>query len=707
MTGKIKDLKFYFQGKSYSRILKSLIPSLAVCFSINTQASVGEIFTFDALTYRVLTESGSSGTVCVCDYAETPVALEIPAVVANNERKYLVTGIDENALSYYQPLESVTIGGNVTTIGENAFLGCSNLQTLMIGKSVESIGDSAFSGCSSLESVTIPDKVAVLGNNVFVFCDSLKTVTLGRSVQAIGEGAFACSGLETITADTKNAAYYTLDGVLLSKDCKTLVQYPAGNTRTVYTLPVTVTVVEKGAFANSSYLEEVILPAALTTIKDKAFYGCDNLKSITVDDGNNYYLSREGVLFDKKQECLVQYPTGSERSSYAIPDSVTEIAQGAFSKCFYLEDIILGRGLTSLESGIFDGCRNLKTITIPVGIRDISADAFAECSRLENIIVDPANPVYSSEEGVLFDKNQTVLIQYPAGNKRDSYVFPSSVRSIGGNAFAGCVWLTDITLDDSLEAIADDAFYGCGALEAFHVSPANSNYSSRDGVLLNKAQTTLLQYPVGNTGSGYTIPDSIISIGANAFRGSFDLESVIFGKNVKSIGSAAFRECVNLRNIIFNNGLESIGAEAFQTCENLRTITIPANVSTIGNYAFAWCKRLTSVYYTGNVPQADSSMYSNTPSTLVSYYSSAYAASWQAVIDVYHSWQGRLTECRDAPAQIAELSYTYSDGILTLTFTGILQESADTRNWTDVTGARDTLKVDTSKGNIKFYRVVD
>ncbi len=707
MTGKIKDLKFYFQGKSYSRILKSLIPSLAVCFSINTQASVGEIFTFDALTYRVLTESGSSGTVCVCDYAETPVALEIPAVVANNERKYLVTEIDENALSYYQALESVTIGGNVTTIGENAFLGCSNLQTLMIGKSVESIGDSAFSGCSSLESVTIPDKVAVLGNNVFAFCDSLKTVTLGRSVQAIGEGAFACSGLETITADTKNAAYYTLDGVLLSKDCKTLVQYPAGNTRTVYTLPVTVTVVEKGAFASSSYLKEVILPAALTTIKDKAFYGCDNLKSITVDDGNNYYLSREGVLFDKKQERLIQYPTGSERSSYVIPDSVTEIAQGAFSKCFYLEDIILGRSLTSLESGIFDGCRNLKTITIPTGIRDISADAFAECSRLENIIVDPANPFYSSEDGVLFDKDQTVLIQYPAGNKRDSYVFPSSVRSIGGNAFAGCVWLTDITLDDSLEAIADDAFYGCGALEAFHVSPANPNYSSRDGVLLNKAQTTLLQYPVGNTGSGYTIPDSIISIGANAFRGSFDLESVIFGKNVKSIGSAAFRECVNLRNIIFNNGLESIGAEAFQTCENLRTITIPANVSTIGNYAFAWCKRLTSVYYTGNVPQADSSMYSNTPSTLVSYYSPAYTASWQAVIDVYHSWQGRLTECSDAPAQIAELSYTYSDGILTLTFTGILQESADTRNWTDVTGARDTLKVDTSKGNIKFYRVVD
>ena len=150
MTGKIRDLKFYFQGKLYSKILKSLIPSLAVCFSISTQASVGEIFTFDALTYRVLTESGSSGTVCVCDYAETPVALEIPAVVANNERKYSVTGIDENALSYYQTLESVTIGGNVTTIGENAFLGCSNLQTLMIGKNVESIGDSAFSGCSSL-----------------------------------------------------------------------------------------------------------------------------------------------------------------------------------------------------------------------------------------------------------------------------------------------------------------------------------------------------------------------------------------------------------------------------------------------------------------------------------------------------------------------------------------------------------------------------
>lgn len=707
MTGKIRDLKFYFQGKSYSKILKSLIPSLAVCFSISTQASVGEIFTFDALTYRVLTESGSSGTVCVCDYADTPVALEIPAVVANSERKYSVTGIAENALSYYQTLESVVIGANVTAIEANAFLGCYNLQTLMIGKNVEAIGDSAFSGCSSLESVTIPDKVTVLGNNVFAFCDSLKTVTLGRSVQTIGEGAFACSGLETITADTKNTAYYTLDGVLLSKDCQTLIQYPAGNTRTVYTLLYTVTVIEKGAFADSACLEEVILPAALTTIKDKAFYGCDNLKSITVDAGNNYYLSKEGVLFDKKQERLIQYPSGIERSSYTIPDSVTEIARGAFSKCFYLENIVLGRGLTSLESGIFDGCRNLKTITIPAGIRDISTDAFEGCSRLENIVVDPANPVYSSEEGVLFDKGQTVLIQYPAGNKRNSYELPSMVRSIRGNAFAGCIWLTDITLDDSLETIADDAFYGCGALEAFHVSPANPNYSTLDGVLLDKARTTLLQYPVGNTRSGYTLPDSVISIGANAFRGSFDLENVIFGQNVKSIGSAAFRECVNLRNIVFNNGLESIGAEAFQSCENLKTITIPANVSTIGNYAFAWCKRLTSVYYTGNVPQADSSMYSNTPSTLVSYYSPAYAASWQTVIDMYHSWQGRLTECGDAPARIAELSYVYADGILTLTFTGILQESVDARSWTDVPNARNTLKVNVSKEDLRFYRAVN
>jgi hypothetical protein len=127
------------------------------------------------------------------------------------------------------------------------------------------------------------------------------------------------------------------------------------------------------------------------------------------------------------------------------------------------------------------------------------------------------------------------------------------------------------------------------------VDASNSVYSSKDGVLFDKRQTTLIRYPVGKVGS-YTIPDS-----------------------VTNIGETAFRNCANLTNIMIPARVTSIGEMAFAACTTLNTVTIPKTVTSIGNYAFCKCTKLTSVYFTGNAPNVHSEPFSSTTNAIIYY----------------------------------------------------------------------------------------
>jgi len=158
----------------------------------------------------------------------------------------------------------------------------------------------------------------------------------------------------------------------------------------------------------------VVIPSTInglpvTRIGDFAFYYCTSLGAITVDALNSVYSSEDGVLFNKSQTLLIQCP-GGKAGSYTIPNSVTNIEDGAFFSC------------TSLAS-----------VTIPNSVTSIGNEAFHYCTSLSAITVDALNSVYSSEDGVLFNKSQTLLIQCPEG-KAGSYTIPNSVTSIGNDA---------------------------------------------------------------------------------------------------------------------------------------------------------------------------------------------------------------------------------------------------------------------------------
>ena len=259
-----------------------------------------------------------------------------------------------------------------------------------------------------------------------------------------------------------------------------------------------------------------------------------------------------------------------------------------------IPSMINGLPVTSIGSWAFWNCTSLTSVTIPASVISIEGDAFSGCTSLSAITVDENNFYYCSVGGVLFNKSQTALIQYPPSKDGSSYTIPNSVTSIGDFAFYFCTSLTSVTIPNSVTSIGDDVFIDCTSLTAIIVDTNNLAYSSVGGVLFNKSQTALIQYPPSKDGSSYTIPNSVTSIGDEAFYRCYTLASVTIPNSVTSIGDYAFYFC-SMTNVTLSTNLTSIGDFAFNACYGLTNVTIPNSVTSIGDQAFHGCDSLISV----------------------------------------------------------------------------------------------------------------
>jgi hypothetical protein len=190
-----------------------------------------------------------------------------------------------------------------------------------------------------------------------------------------------------------------------------------------------------------------------------------------------------------------------------------------------------------------------------------------------------------------------------------SVTIPNSVTSIGDGAFTQCYSLTNVTIGTGVTNIAVLPFWGCTNLSAITVDALNPFFSSVDGVLFNKSQTTLLECPEGKTGS-YAIPNSVTAIEGSAFAGCPSLTSVTIPDSVTAIGDGAFLGCPSLTGVTIPNSVTAIAGSAFAACTSLTSVTMGSGVTSIGAYAFENCGNLTSVYFQGNSPSADSSVFS-------------------------------------------------------------------------------------------------
>jgi hypothetical protein len=233
-----------------------------------------------------------------------------------------------------------------------------------------------------------------------------------------------------------------------------------------------------------------------------------------------------------------------------IEDGVTHIGGNAFYVCNELKSITIPNSVMSIGNAAFAVCNELKSITIPNGVSSIGEWAFRDCNKLTSIDVSEDNSVYSSVDGVLFNKAKDTLIQYPRG-KQDAYTIPNGVTTIIGYlAFLGSP-MTAVTIPISMQSIKDE-FFACSSLTSINVSEDHPSYTSVDGVLFSKAKDTLIFYPRGKQGA-YTIPNGVKTIKQLAFSGSNQLTSVTIPSSITQIGPYAFNKCANLTAIISLN----------------------------------------------------------------------------------------------------------------------------------------------------------
>jgi hypothetical protein len=570
---------------------KSLFLAGAVLF-LGLATSVQAQFTYTT----------NNGAITITGYTGSGGAVTIPNVIDGLP----VTDIGTNAF-YESSVTSVLIPDTVTVVGSEAFENCSDLTNLTLSLGLADIESNAFYNCSSVASVTIPDSVTNIGDEAFYDCN-LTSVTFGDSVTSIGNYAFsglASRGLGDPTVPTGSPlttvtipSSVTNIGVGAFEGCMWLTNVTFG---------VGLTTIGAYAFDDCGLTNAVTIPDSVTNIGTRTFSDCGALTAINVASNNPAYSSLNGVLFNKTQTVLLEYP-GCLGGSYAIPDGVTNIGTGAFEYCDSLTNVTISLGVTDIGSNAFYGCDGLTSLTLPDSVTNIGDYAFFGCEALTNVTM--AEGLASIGAYAFSGSSRTVGNVGPIVCHITSITIPSSVTNIGPGAFANCLWLTNVTFGDGLTGIGNYAFEGCGltnavtipdsvtnigtgafsasyTLTAINVAPGDPAYSSLGGVLFNKSQTTLIEFPSGYSAAAYSIPNTVTNIGAYAFEYS-SLTNVTIPDSVTSIGPYAF-EYSSLTSVTIPDSLTNIGAGAFQRCYGLLAINVaPGNpaYSSLGGVLF-------------------------------------------------------------------------------------------------------------------------
>ena len=565
--------------------MKKIISVLLVVLMLLTAVPLTEVdLGFKA---SALASSGTCGTNVKWSYSSSSGTLTISGTGAmswsgsspfrndDNIKKVVissgVTSIPYSAFYDCDGITSVTIADSVTSIGYDAFYSCNALASVTMGSGVTSIGNYAFQSCYALTSISIPNSVTSIGDSAFSGCSGLTSLTIGSGVTSIGSGAFSgCSGLTSLTIGSgvktiSNDAFY---------NCSKL---------TSVTIPNSVTSIGDDAFSKCSGLTSVTIGSSVTSIGDEAFSGCTKLTSFSVNSSNTYFQSVNGVLYNRNLTKLIRYPSAKTGTSYTIEKNTRSIEVGAFHDCDKLTSITISDNVTSIGYGAFSDSDGLTSVTIPDAVTSIGNYAFYSCDKLANITIG---------------ESVTSIGEYAFNScsALTSIIIPDSVTSIGAYAFSSCSNLATVTIGSGVSSMGNYAVSAGSKLANITVDADNQYYSNDEhGVLFDKNKTTLIRYPIGNTSSSYTIPDTVKTIYVSAFDNGDNLTSVTIPDSVETIGGSTFYDCDKITSIIIPDSVTSIGTSAFRNCDKLASVTIGDGVTSIGYLAFDYCSALKSV----------------------------------------------------------------------------------------------------------------
>ncbi len=307
-------------------------------------------------------------------------------------------------------------------------------------------------------------------------------------------------------------------------------------------VPEGVTIIEEHTFENCMYLTDVKLPSSLQEIGTSAFVLCSKLETISLPSG-------------LKRIANATFSSCESLKSISIPNEVTEIETATFSGCSNLESISFPESLTKIGSSSFESCISLKKMIVPNTVISIGTNAFYNCSGVQEMVIPRSVESIGSGAFSALSSLKKLEINYPVigtwlreNTSLETVTLGDKVNAIADNAFYGCIALRSINLTENITSIGSYAFSGCKALKEIGIinTPTVKNW----------------------------------------FASCTELEAVAFGNDVKEIVNSAFSNCTKLKSITFAEGLQTIGDRAFGACPDVQVLSLPSTLTSVGNYAF-------------------------------------------------------------------------------------------------------------------------
>lgn len=523
--------------------------------------------------------------------------------------------------SYFLDIPSTIDGYPVVSIAPSAFQERTDLVDVTIPEGVQTIGAFAFYECTNLRDLYLPNSLVSIGEKAFFYCKSLETLDFGNHLKTIGDGAFSY--------------------------CYKLPFY--------LEIPNGVESIGMGAFYYCASLETVLLPKSLKDLGSKSFAMCGSLDYIYIPDG----VERVGAQVLYQSACyyytsnwygdafyIGSYLMEAKKSisgSYTTLKGITNIADGAFENCNELTEVILPEGLRIIGANAFDDCDKLQRMVIPAGVTTIGDKAFYECKALTQIQVPDtveklgqdvftktgyySNPENWEEDAfyvgshlVRCNPSITGVFSVRPGTKNivngalkdltklTELILPSSLVTIGDEAFYNCKAMKTVHLGLSVSKIGTGAFGQCASLESITVDSANKTFRSQNNCLIRTQDKQLV---LGCKASRIPADGSVTSIDAFAFEGCAGLTRITIPDTVLTIGEGAFRDCNDLTEVHLGNGVQVVGKRAFEECDVLSVIDLGQSVHTIDDFGFAYNHGLTRVEFPASLRYLGEEAFSN------------------------------------------------------------------------------------------------
>ncbi|MCI9448307.1 MAG: leucine-rich repeat domain-containing protein [Lachnospiraceae bacterium] len=511
-----------------------------------------------------------------------------------------------------------------------------NAKEVIIPENVTQIKADAFDNCSSVTSLTIPKSVTLIDVN--------------GGIMIVDKIPFRCGSLQEIKVDEENGHYASVDGILYRKDKKTLIRCPQGKSGKA-DIPQGVETVQRGAFMGCSSLTSIVFPQGLKGIDRKAFVGCgslesvslpqsleyisladdyahmycspfagcDSLKELKVDAGNQVYVFEDGILYNKeKTELVLCIPGKAEKIT--VPGNVAHIGAGAFAGYSGLTEIVIPSGVETIGKGAFFGSRNLASVSVPESVTEIGYYAF---EGIDNLTIYGKTgsyaETYAKENEIRFSAEP----QQPAEKKTISASDVSLSKT--SYAYDGKAKKPGVTVRDGKTVLKKGTDYTVSYKGNVNAGTAKAIVTGKGGYEGSVTKTFTIAVKKGTShkvGSyQYKVTGAstaeltawkdkkavkvkvlkevkiggkkfkVTAIGKNAFKNNKKITSVEMADNVKKIGASAFEGCAKLSKVTVGTGVTEIGASAFKNCKKLGNITVKsAKLKKVGKNALKGIK---------------------------------------------------------------------------------------------------------------------